>query len=158
MSITQAGPTNFAGGMRSTELSGRSFPEIQWTGASKWVPVCSPVSNPFQYQAGPRSSYRDSSQILNAGVLFHCDGSGSKGVCGVNGCVRSTTRSRPAISSSSRFAKTRDMGASLQVVRFGLLSLDRDRNDAERILSASFFGATEYACGTETDSPTMTGR
>ena len=25
-------------------------------GASKWVPVCSPVSNPFQYHAGPRSS------------------------------------------------------------------------------------------------------
>src|SRR5271169_5013566 len=158
MSITQAGPTNFFGGMRSTVLFGRSFPETQWTGASKWVPVCSPVSNPFQYQAGPRSSYRDSSQILNAGVLFHCDVSGSKGVCGVNGCVRSTTRSRPAVSSSSRFARTRDIGASNKVLRFMIPSLNRDQNHADPILSASFFGATEYACGIETDSPTTTGR
>ena len=30
----------------------------QCTGASKWVPVCSPVLMSFQYHAGPRSSYR----------------------------------------------------------------------------------------------------
>ena len=102
MLITHAGPTNLFGGMRSTVLSGRSFPDTQWTGASKCVPVCSPVSKAFQYQAGPRSSYRDNSQILNAGVLFHCVGRGSKGVCGVSGCVRSTTRSLPAVSSSKQ--------------------------------------------------------
>jgi hypothetical protein len=35
---------------------GRLAPVIQWIGASKWVPVCSPVEMLFQYQAGPRSS------------------------------------------------------------------------------------------------------
>src|SRR5258707_11174107 len=55
-SKTQAGPMNFLGGMRSTEESGKSLPVIQWTGASKWVPVCSPVSKAFQYQKGPRES------------------------------------------------------------------------------------------------------
>src|SRR5262249_44793508 len=95
--------------MRSTVFSARSFPETQCTGASKWVPVCSPVSKPFQYHAGPRSSYRESSQILNAGVLFHWLGSGSKGVCGLNVWVRSTTRSRPARSSSTSCVKTFDI-------------------------------------------------
>ena len=36
----------------------RRRPVTQWIGASKWVPVCSPVVMLFQYQAGPRSSYR----------------------------------------------------------------------------------------------------
>ena len=35
-----------------------SRPVTQWIGASKCVPVCSPVEMLFQYQAGPRSSYR----------------------------------------------------------------------------------------------------
>ena len=30
--------------------------DIQWIGASKCVPVCSPQVNLFQYQAGPRPS------------------------------------------------------------------------------------------------------
>src|SRR4051812_48308328 len=55
-SITQAGATKFDGGMVSTALSGSSFPVTQWIGASKWVPVCSPIEKLFQYQAGPRSS------------------------------------------------------------------------------------------------------
>ena len=42
--------------MVSTELFGRSRPEIQWIGASKCVPVCSPQEKLFQYQPGPRSS------------------------------------------------------------------------------------------------------
>ena len=44
------------GGMLSTALSGRSRPDTQWIGASKWVPVCSPMEMLFQYQAGPRPS------------------------------------------------------------------------------------------------------
>ena len=36
--------------------SSPSWPVTQWLGASKWVPVCSPVRKLFQYHAGPRSS------------------------------------------------------------------------------------------------------
>ena len=53
-SITAAGRTNAPAGTR--EMSARSLPVTQWLGASKWVPVCSPVRKLFQYQAGPRSS------------------------------------------------------------------------------------------------------
>ena len=42
------------GGMLAT--SPLSLPDTQWFGASRWVPVCSPVRMLFQYQAGPRSS------------------------------------------------------------------------------------------------------
>ena len=45
-----------AGGIVSVALFGRSRPVIQWTGASKCVPVCSPNEMLFQYQPGPRSS------------------------------------------------------------------------------------------------------
>jgi len=38
------------------ETSSLSLPVTQWFGASRWVPVCSPVRMLFQYQAGPRSS------------------------------------------------------------------------------------------------------
>ena len=44
------------GGMLSVALLGRSFPDTQWIGASKCVPVCSPQEKLFQYHAGPRSS------------------------------------------------------------------------------------------------------
>jgi len=54
--MTKAGATKFCGSMVSTELFGRSLPEIQWMGASKCVPVCSPQEKLFQYQPGPRSS------------------------------------------------------------------------------------------------------
>ncbi|CAM5412918.1 hypothetical protein SALBM311S_11463 [Streptomyces alboniger] len=43
-------------GAGTWETSSRSFPVIQWFGASKWVPVYPPVRKLFQYQAGPRSS------------------------------------------------------------------------------------------------------
>jgi hypothetical protein len=56
MSTTQAGAMKCAGGMVSTALLGKSLPETQWIGASKWVPVCSPMEKLFQYQAGPRPS------------------------------------------------------------------------------------------------------
>ena len=53
-SMTTAGATNADTGTVAT--SALSCPVIQWIGASKWVPVCSPVWKLFQYQAGPRSS------------------------------------------------------------------------------------------------------
>ena len=52
--MTTAGPTSRPGGTWLT--SSWSWPVTQWMGASKWVPVCSPPSRAFQYQAGPRSS------------------------------------------------------------------------------------------------------
>ena len=52
----QAGPMNRRGGIVSHRLSGRSFPVTQCTGASKCVPVCSPIVRVFQYHAGPLSS------------------------------------------------------------------------------------------------------
>ena len=55
-SITQAGATKLFTGIVSVELSGRCRPEIQWIGASKWVPVCSLQEKLFQYQPGPRAS------------------------------------------------------------------------------------------------------
>jgi hypothetical protein len=55
-SMTAAGAMKFFTGIVSTALSGRSLPDTQWIGASKCVPVCSPIVKLFQYQAGPRSS------------------------------------------------------------------------------------------------------
>src|SRR3954466_2730203 len=81
--------------MVSTELFGRSRPEIQWIGASKWVPVCSPQEKLFQYQPGPRSSYFETSSMRNG---QHWPISGGSAICGNSGvsvCVRSTTRMRP---------------------------------------------------------------
>ena len=55
-SSTHASAMKFSTGMVSVALFGSSFPDTQWIGASKWVPVCSPHEKLFQYQAGPRSS------------------------------------------------------------------------------------------------------
>src|SRR6185437_5155279 len=87
-STTHAGPTNFFGLIRSTLFSGKSLPLTQWMGASKCVPVCSPVSKPFQYHAGPRSSYREIYHMRNAGVFGHCGGRGSRGVSELKGRVK----------------------------------------------------------------------
>ena len=65
-SITTAGATKAEMGTEAT--SGWSFPVTQWIGASKWVPVCSPVWKLFQYQAGPRSSYLLISSSSNRAV------------------------------------------------------------------------------------------
>jgi hypothetical protein len=54
MSITAAAATSVRSG--ACDTSSPSFPDTQWIGASRWVPVCSPVWMSFQYQAGPRSS------------------------------------------------------------------------------------------------------
>ena len=40
----------------SHAFSGRCLPVIQCIGASKCVPVCSPIRMAFQYHAGPLSS------------------------------------------------------------------------------------------------------
>ncbi len=53
-SSTAAGATRRVAG--TCETSSWSLPVTQWIGASKCVPVCSPVWMLFQYQAGPRSS------------------------------------------------------------------------------------------------------
>ena len=56
-SITQAGAMKCGRpACVSVALFGRSRPVIQWIGASKCVPVCSPKEKLFQYQPGPRSS------------------------------------------------------------------------------------------------------
>src|SRR6476646_4723197 len=75
-------------------------------GASKCVPVCSPVSKPFQYHAGPRSSYLEISHKRNCGVLGHCGGSGSNGVSALSGWVRSTTRKARLLSCETSSART----------------------------------------------------
>src|SRR5690606_42158821 len=64
-STTTAEAMKLAGSMVSTELLGTSLPETQCTGASKWVPVCSPQVKLFQYQAGPASLYWEMVSILN---------------------------------------------------------------------------------------------
>jgi len=43
------------------------LPVIQWTGASKCVPVCSPRWRTFQYQAGPLSSKHEMTSIVTPG-------------------------------------------------------------------------------------------
>ena len=100
-SMTTAGATKWPTGIVSTELFGRSRPEIQWIGASKCVPVCSPQEKLFQYQPGPRSSYFDTSSMRKG---QHWPNSGGSAICGNSGvsvCVRSMTwicppRSAPA--------------------------------------------------------------
>src|SRR5215467_6221817 len=44
--------------------------------------------------------------MRNAGVLGHCGGSGSSGVCALNGWVRSTTRRAPLLSCDTSSART----------------------------------------------------
>ena len=55
-SSTAAGAISRRAG--SCDTSAPSRPVIQWIGASRCVPVCSPVVMLFQYQAGPASLYR----------------------------------------------------------------------------------------------------
>jgi hypothetical protein len=54
VSITAAALTRVPSG--ACDTFGPFRPVTQCTGASRWVPVCSPVWMSFQYQAGPRSS------------------------------------------------------------------------------------------------------
>src|SRR4029077_1895052 len=90
-SITQAGAMKLLAGIVSVLLSGKCRPEIQWIGASKWVPVCSLQEKLFQYQPGPRASYREVSSMRKGQA---CPISGGNTICGKSGdkvWVRSTT-------------------------------------------------------------------
>src|SRR3954449_8719748 len=94
--MTAAGATSFEGGAEAT--SSPSRPVIQWIGASKWVPTCSPTVSVFQAQAGPRSSYSLIVSRDRPGVFANGGGSCSTGVFSLSGCVRSTTRTEPSAS------------------------------------------------------------
>ena len=89
----------------SHALFGRSFPVAQWTGASKCVPVCSPIRIVFQYQAGPLSSYFEISSIVMPGDGAKIAGRPITGVEGPSGWVRSTTFTVPRFSSSTSRAE-----------------------------------------------------
>ena len=56
------------------------------SGASKWVPVCSPVRKLFQYHAGPRSSYLLISSSSNRAVCPNSGGSWRIGVSSRQRC------------------------------------------------------------------------
>src|SRR5690606_14398654 len=99
-SSTAAGATSRRAGTWDTSAPER--PVIQWIGASKWVPVCSPVVKLFQYQAGPRSSYRLISRRRNGSVWPNCSGRARIGVRSVKGAVRSTTSTVPLAIASTR--------------------------------------------------------
>src|SRR5450755_3218281 len=96
--MTQAGATKCCAGIVSTELFGRSRPEIQWIGASKCVPVCSPQEKLFQYQAGPRSSYLEISSRRKGHDFPNSGGSWMTAVPASKGWLRSITRISPPAS------------------------------------------------------------
>ena len=83
--MTHAGPTKRRAGIVSQALAGKSFPVIQWIGASKCVPVCSPNRSVFQYHAGPLSSYREITSIVAPGDAAKIGGSPITGVSGPSG-------------------------------------------------------------------------
>src|SRR5689334_7699982 len=108
-SSTTAGAISLPGATWDT--SSPSRPVTQWHGASKCVPVCSPVVMSFQYQAGPRSSNRLISCRAKDTVLLNGGGSLSTGVDEDSGAVRSMT-STVALASASESALSTDMGGS----------------------------------------------
>lgn len=78
----------------------------QWFGASKWVPVCSPLRKLFQYQAGPRLSYLLISSSSNTAVWPNSAGSWITGVADDRGEVRSTASIAPLRNPVVRAART----------------------------------------------------
>ena len=74
---------------------------IQWIGASKWVPTCSPTVSVFHAQAGPASSYSLIVSRESPGVFANGGGSCSTGVLSLSGWVRSTTRTEPSASAAA---------------------------------------------------------
>ena len=72
-------------------MSSPAAPVAQCTGASKWVPVCSPVLMSFQYQPGPRSSYLLISCRVKDLVFPNGSGSLITGVVASSLAVRSMT-------------------------------------------------------------------
>src|SRR5215212_5717493 len=59
----------------------------------------------FQYQAGPRWSYRLSSSSSNGAVWANCGGSWMTGVSADSGAVRSTTSIRPVARASAKLER-----------------------------------------------------
>ena len=98
LSITTAGPTSRSAGTEAT--SSPSLPLIQWIGASKCVPTCSPISSQYHAHAGPRSSYSLITCRVRPGVLANGGGSLRTGVSSLSGWVRSTTSTADSISAS----------------------------------------------------------
>src|SRR3954452_8354052 len=107
-SMTAVGATNRAAGTEATSRPPR--PLTQWFGASKWVPVCSPLRKLFQYHAGPRSSYALISSSSNRAVWPNSGGSWITGVSLLSGAVRSTTATEPSARASVRAVSTEAMG------------------------------------------------
>src|SRR4051812_23855618 len=137
-SRTQAGAIMSLAGMVSTALFGRSLPVNQWIGASKWVPVCSPNVTLFQYQAGPRPSYREISWIRTGAAWPNSGGSTMTGKSGLSVKVRSTTRTAPeeiAPASSRRFLLCIVTSSGLVEIRpsFVELALERFRIGRETL-------------------------
>src|SRR5688572_22054192 len=90
--------------MVSVVLFERSRPVIQCTGASKCVPVCSPIEMVFQYQAGPLSSYFEMTSIVTPGDGANIGGKPMTGVSCPSGCDKSITSTRPAARSATSAA------------------------------------------------------
>ncbi|CAB4964364.1 unannotated protein [freshwater metagenome] len=98
--MTTAGPMSRWAGTWLT--SSRSLPVIQWFGASKWVPVCSPVWKLFQYQAGPFSSYSLMSSSWKVAVWPNSGGKPRIGVPEWRGDVRSMTSTEPSTRAAAK--------------------------------------------------------
>src|SRR4051812_31832182 len=128
-SITTAGPTSRLGGTLAT--SSPSLPVIQWIGASKCVPTCSPTVSVYQAQAGPLSSYSLISSRERPGVLANGGGSWSTGVLSDSGCVRSMTFTRSSASAAMSSVTTEcllqpfgtDVGIDFGVEHHGALGV-----------------------------------
>src|SRR4051812_30599374 len=128
-SITTAGPTRREAGTLAT--SWPSLPVIQWIGASKCVPTCSPTVSVYQAQAGPLSSYSLMTSRDRPGVFANGGGSWSTGVFSLSGCVRSTTSTLPFASPAMSSVTTEcllqpfgtDVGIDLRVEHHGALGV-----------------------------------
>src|SRR5699024_11011626 len=87
-SKTTAGPTRRAGSISDTSLP--SLPEIQWIGASMWVPTCSPWEKLLWRHIGPASLKRATSSRLKSSRLENGSGRRRVGVDADSVFVRST--------------------------------------------------------------------
>src|SRR3954464_8204912 len=100
--MTATGAISFDAATEAT--SSPSRPVIQWIGASKWVPTCSPTVSVFQAHAGPASSYSLMVSRERPGVFANGGGNCSTGVLSLSGCVRSTTRTEPSASPAASWS------------------------------------------------------
>src|SRR5215211_4692932 len=98
-STTAAGPINRSRPIRSTVDP--FLPVAQCAGASKCVPVCSPVWMLCQRHIGPASSKSLTSSRLRWMVLVNGGGSRRTGVAGDSGAVRSIASIDPELSPDS---------------------------------------------------------